>query len=89
MTRKNCRQFKLLTWTSLIRQFVHSVNEGRGFGKGGEFEYRYLASCTHHFIREHENSIQHPSNNISIDTLVFGPVHPHLLLTINDAHLTL
>ena len=31
---KNCRQFRLLTWTSLIRQFVHSVNEERGFGKG-------------------------------------------------------
>ena len=25
-----------------------------------------LASCKHHFIRVHENLVQHPSNNISI-----------------------
>ena len=25
-----------------------------------------LASCEYHFIRVHENMVQHPSNNISI-----------------------
>ena len=25
-----------------------------------------LACCEHHFIRLHENLVQHPSNNISI-----------------------
>ena len=28
---KNCRQFRLLTWTSLIGQFVHPVG-GEGMG---------------------------------------------------------
>ena len=26
-----------------------------------------LASCKYHFIRLHENMVQHPSNNISIN----------------------
>ena len=28
-----------------------------------------LVSCEHHFIRVHENLVQHPSNNISIGLL--------------------
>ena len=32
MTGKNCRQFRFLTWTSFIGQFVHS--EG-GYGVEG------------------------------------------------------
>ena len=31
---KNCRQFGLLTWISLIGQFVHPVG-GEGMGKRG------------------------------------------------------
>ena len=36
---------RLLTWNSLIGQFVHPL------------KIRYLASCKFHFIREHENLI--------------------------------
>ena len=59
-----CRYFWLLTWTSLIVQFVHSM-EGRGWDKGGGWGIVILASCDYHFIRVHENLVQHPSNNIS------------------------
>ena len=34
ITGENCRQFRLLTWTSLIGQFVYPV-WGEGCGKGG------------------------------------------------------
>ncbi len=30
MTRENCRQFRLLTWTSFIGQFVDLVGGGDG-----------------------------------------------------------
>ena len=53
-----CRQFKLLTWTSFIGQFVNPV--------GGKREIVILASCKFHFIRKHENLMQHPNNIISI-----------------------
>ena len=34
MTGENCRQFRLLTWTSLNGQFIHPVG-GKEWGKGG------------------------------------------------------
>ena len=34
--------------------------------KGVEGGIIFLASCEHHFVRLHENLLQHPSNNISI-----------------------
>ncbi len=33
MTGEICRQFRLLTWTSFISQFVYPVR-GEGWGKG-------------------------------------------------------
>ena len=33
-----------------------------------------LARCEFHFIKEHETLVQHPSNNISIDCVVFTRV---------------
>ena len=33
---KNCRKFRLLTWTSIIGQFVHPVG-GENWGKGREW----------------------------------------------------
>ena len=53
-----CRQFSLLTWTSFIGQFIHIV-EGK--------RYHYFSQLRVHFIREHENLMQHPSNNKSIN----------------------
>ena len=36
--KKNCCQFRLLTWTSFIDQFVYLVGEeGSGWGKGGGY----------------------------------------------------
>ena len=52
MTVKNCRQFRLLTWTSLVGHFVHRIV--------------ILASYKFHYISEHENLVKHPSNKISI-----------------------
>ena len=50
------------TWNSFIGQFVHPIE---GFGRGGIVN---LALCKFHFIVEHENLMQDPSNNISIPT---------------------
>ena len=54
-------QFVLLTWTSFIGQFVHPGVMGWDGG------YRNFSSLrSFHFIRVHENLMQHSSNNISI-----------------------
>ena len=49
----------ILTGGNLLAHLlVSSFVQGKGWGKGGEWE--------HYFIRVHENLEQHPSNNISI-----------------------
>ena len=58
------RQLNLLIWNSSISQFVHPVE-----GDGTEWvngDIAILPSCENHFIRVHENLVQHPYNNISI-----------------------
>ena len=61
LTGKTCCQFRLLTWTSFIGQFVHL----RG-GEGMDMRVGIVisASCEFHFIRVHENLVQQSSNNI-------------------------
>ena len=54
----------MLIFTSFIGQFVHPV--GREGVKGGGWGINISDSCEKHFIRVHENLVQHPSNNISI-----------------------
>ena len=67
MTENICYQIKLLTITLIIGQFVHPVGgEGIGYRGRGIGGIIILASCEHHFIREHENLGQYPRNNISI-----------------------
>ena len=66
MTGGNCSQFRVLIWNSFIGQVVHPLG-----GKGMEVNV-ILARCKVHFIREHENVVQHPSNNISIVRTVAG-----------------
>ena len=59
---KICRKFSLLIWILFISQLIHPV----GYRMGEEV---LLASCEHNFIRVHNNLLQHPSNNISIEIL--------------------
>ena len=54
-------QFRLLIWTSFIGQFVRQVG---GKGDGVKVGMGCIVSCQYHFIRIHENLVQHPSNNI-------------------------
>ena len=56
---KNCRQFRLLTWTSFIGQLVHPIG---GIGGGGDRIFRQLQV----FIIEHNYLVQDKSNNKSI-----------------------
>ena len=51
MTGEKCRQFTLLTWNSLISQFVHPV------GDEEKRKIDILARCEFHFIRQHENLV--------------------------------
>ena len=60
VTRKLCRQLRLLILTLFID---HSVQLVGGDRMGG---YRYFSQLRVRFIRVHENLVQHPSNNISI-----------------------
>ena len=61
------KKIRLLQWVSFIGQFVYPV-EGEGMGyrvlMGGII---ILASCEYQFNKVHENLVQHPSNNISIN----------------------
>ena len=58
-------QFRLLIWTSFIGQFVRQVGgKGDGVKDGMGCIVIVIASCQYHFIRMHENLVQHPSNNI-------------------------
>ena len=61
-------QFSFLIRNSFIGQFVHPEGwEGVWMGKGDiEEKVVLLACCMFHFIREHENLVQYPSNNKSI-----------------------
>ena len=44
-----------------------SISDWMGWGKrGGYWGIVILSSCEYHFIRVHENLVQHPSNNMSI-----------------------
>ena len=43
-----------------------SISRGGDGVKGLDGGIVILASCEFHFISEHENLLQHPSNNISI-----------------------
>ena len=56
--RKNCRQFILL-----IGYFVHPL-AGVGMGERGWIVI--LDSYKFHFLREHDNMLKYPSNNISM-----------------------
>ena len=40
--QKNCPQFRLLTWTSFIAQFIHPVG-GKVGVKGMDWGYRYFS----------------------------------------------
>ena len=62
---KICRQFRLLIWTSFIHQFGYQA-KGRGWDKRGGNGVSFLASCDYHFIRLHENLIQHPYDPYSL-----------------------
>ena len=53
ITGENCRQFRLLKWTSFIGQFIHLVG-GDGI-MGMDREVVILASTKFHFIRVHDN----------------------------------
>ena len=74
MTGKNCRQFRLLTWTSFIGQFVHSVR-GRDRLNVVIGVFVILTSYKFQFIRVHDNLVKDPSNNKSI-YLYFYPTLP-------------
>ena len=51
----------------LIYKLVRSSRRSGGdWVKGVEGEIVILAHCVFHFIRVHDNLVQHPSNNISI-----------------------
>ena len=66
LTRKNCGQFRLLIWTSFTVSFVNSAGE-EGMGQRGMMgRIVILASYEYHYIRVHENVVQHPINNTSI-----------------------
>ena len=54
MTGKNCRQFRLLTWTLLIGQFCYTVEGVNGMDAGGVV---ILASYKFLFIRVHDNLV--------------------------------
>ena len=63
---KFSHQFRLLTRTSFIGQFVYQV-EGEGMVYGGWIRVIIiLVSCDVYFIRVHENLVENPRNNISI-----------------------
>ena len=50
-------------WTSFVGQFDYPIRKD-GYGiKGMDGDNVILASCEHHFIRENENLVQHPSND--------------------------
>ena len=50
ITGGNCRQFRLLTWLSLIGPFFHPVGGG-GYGKGaGCWDIVILARCKFHLL---------------------------------------
>ncbi len=61
LTGENLSIFKVANMDLLY----WSVRSSKGFDVGIVF----LASCEYHFIRVHENMIQHPSNNISIQQI--------------------
>ena len=52
----SCRQFRLLTWTSFINQFVHSVGGGNEV-KWVDARIFILASYKFHFINVHDNLV--------------------------------
>ena len=57
MTGENCRQFRLLTGTSFIGQFVHTVG-GEAMGlRGWKGGIVILPSYVYNFIREHDRVV--------------------------------
>ena len=59
-------KFVINLFCSFIGQSVHPVGgEWMGYRRWRR-GINILASCKFHIIREHENMVQHPSNNISI-----------------------
>ena len=58
------RHFSLLLWSSFIGQLVDPVDEREHGVNGVDGGIVSLSRCEHHFIRLHENLVQHPSNNI-------------------------
>ena len=60
---KHCRQFRLLTLTLFIGQFVYIIG-GECWGKGGVVIF---ASLKFHFIGVRNNLVQDPINNKSIN----------------------
>ncbi len=71
---KNCRQFRLLLWSSFIGSFIHSSSSRRGHVCG------FLSCYKFHFIRVHENLVQHPSNTISITVAQLNVHLPDLVV---------
>ena len=65
-------QVRLLIWTSFIGQFVRQVG-GKGDRVKDEMGCIVIASCQYHFIRMHENLVQHPSNNFVLILVTEGP----------------
>ena len=51
----------LISWP--VRSFSSLGDDGKMWVDKG---FVILATCEHHFIRAHENLVQHPRNNISI-----------------------
>ena len=71
MDKLTGENFRQLIWTSFIVQFV-PVEKRRGDRvKWMDRGYRYFSNCENHFIRIHENLVQHPSNSISIIIIPF------------------
>ena len=56
----------MIIWTLFIGQCVYPF-EGKGVGIKWVERIVILDSCEYYLIRVHENLVQHPSNNISIE----------------------
>ena len=69
ITGEKLLSITLLTCNTFIGQFVHPVGgDWKGY-VGLMVGIVILASCEYHFLREQENVVQHPSNNISISLI--------------------
>ena len=69
MTGEKLLSILLLTCNAFHGQFVHPVEgEGKGYMRL-MVGIVILASWEFHFLREQENVVQHPSNNISISLI--------------------